>query len=107
MARGTHLRQEPLAIPKWQVDPSDVEVDDLQLDAGGALVFEIRIFHTAAPNLSDRLSKDSMLRRRYPSVGFTGLGGQTRGPSKDRIVDGVGVNAISRGLPSTGPLTVP
>jgi ectoine hydroxylase-related dioxygenase (phytanoyl-CoA dioxygenase family) len=65
MARGTHLRQEPLAIPKGQVDPSDVEVDDLQLDAGDALFFEIRIFHTAAPNLSDRVSKDSMYSNAY------------------------------------------
>jgi hypothetical protein len=43
MARGTHLRQEPLAIPKGRVDPSDVEFYDLQLDAGDALFFENRI----------------------------------------------------------------
>jgi ectoine hydroxylase-related dioxygenase (phytanoyl-CoA dioxygenase family) len=49
MARGTHLRQEPLAILEGQVDPGDVEVYDLQLDAGDALFFESRIFHTAAP----------------------------------------------------------
>ena len=29
MARKTHLREEPLAIPKGGVDPSDVEVCDL------------------------------------------------------------------------------
>ena len=57
MARKTHLRQEPLIIPKGQVDPSDVEVCDLQLDSGDALLFENRIFHTAAPNLSSRTSK--------------------------------------------------
>jgi ectoine hydroxylase-related dioxygenase (phytanoyl-CoA dioxygenase family) len=65
MARGTHLRQEPLAIPKGQVDPGGVEVYDLQLDAGDALFFENRIFHTAAPNLSDRVSKVSMYGYAY------------------------------------------
>ena len=57
MARGTHLRTEPLQIPKGQVDPIDVEVKDLRLNAGDALFFENRIFHTAAPNRSDRTSK--------------------------------------------------
>jgi len=57
MARGTHLRSEPLKIPKGKVDPIDVEVKDLQLNAGDALFFENRIFHTAAPNRSDRTSK--------------------------------------------------
>jgi ectoine hydroxylase-related dioxygenase (phytanoyl-CoA dioxygenase family) len=57
MARGTHLRTEPLQIPKGQVDPIGVEVKDLRLNAGDALFFENRIFHTAAPNRSDRTSK--------------------------------------------------
>ena len=57
MARGTHLRTEPLRIPKGGVDPIDVEVCDLQLNTGDALLFENRIFHTAAPNRSDRTSK--------------------------------------------------
>jgi phytanoyl-CoA dioxygenase PhyH len=57
MARGTHRRTEPLAIPKGQVDPSDVEVCDVRLNAGDALFFENRIFHTASPNRSDRVSK--------------------------------------------------
>jgi ectoine hydroxylase-related dioxygenase (phytanoyl-CoA dioxygenase family) len=57
MARGTHLRTEPLPIPKGAVDPADCEVCDLQLNAGDALLFENRIFHTAAPNRSDRTSK--------------------------------------------------
>lgn len=57
MARGTHLRDEPLVIPRDEVDPVGVEVCDLQLDAGDALLFENRIFHTAAPNRSDRTSK--------------------------------------------------
>jgi hypothetical protein len=65
VARGTHLRQEPLAIPKGQVDPSDVKVYDLQLDARDALLVENRIFRTAVPNLSDRVSKVLMYRHTY------------------------------------------
>lgn len=57
MARGTHLHPTPLKIPKGAVDPLGVEVKDLQLNAGDALFFENRIFHTAAPNRSDRTSK--------------------------------------------------
>jgi hypothetical protein len=57
MARGSHLRTEPLAIPKGQVDPPDLEVSDLKLNAGDALLFENRIFHTAAANRSNRVSK--------------------------------------------------
>ena len=57
MARGTQLRTEPLAIPNGRVDPSDVDVCDLRLNAGDALFFENRIFHTASPNRSDRVSK--------------------------------------------------
>jgi ectoine hydroxylase-related dioxygenase (phytanoyl-CoA dioxygenase family) len=57
MARGSHLRNAPLTIRKGQVDPMDVEVCDLKLSAGDALFFENRIFHTAAPNRSDRVSK--------------------------------------------------
>lgn len=57
MARGTHLRTEPLRIPKGTVDPVDAEVCDLKLKAGDALLFEHRVFHTAAPNRSDRTSK--------------------------------------------------
>jgi ectoine hydroxylase-related dioxygenase (phytanoyl-CoA dioxygenase family) len=57
MARGTHRRTGPLKIPKGAVDPVDVEVKDLQLNAGDALFFENRIFHTAAPNRSARTSK--------------------------------------------------
>ena len=57
LARGTHLRNEPLRIPKGAVDPTDAEVCDLQLKAGDALFFEHRTFHTAAPNRSDRTSK--------------------------------------------------
>jgi ectoine hydroxylase-related dioxygenase (phytanoyl-CoA dioxygenase family) len=57
MARGSHLRTEPLVISKGKVDPHDVEVCDLRLNAGDAVLFENRIFHTAAPNRSDHVSK--------------------------------------------------
>jgi len=57
MARGTHLRQQPLVIRRGESDPEGVEVCDLRLDAGDALLFENRIFHTAAPNRSDRVSR--------------------------------------------------
>jgi len=57
LARGSHLKTEPLAIPKGEVDPTDVEVCDVRLNAGDALLFENRIFHTAAPNRGDRVSK--------------------------------------------------
>ena len=77
MARGTHLRTEPLTIRKGQVDPSDVEVSDLRLNAGDALLFENRIFHTAAPNRSDRVSKVLMYGYAYrwmkPEVYLEGL----------------------------------
>ena len=65
MARGTHLRTEPLTIRKGQVDPSGVEVCDLRLNAGDAFLFENRIFHTAAPNRSDRVSKVLMYGYSY------------------------------------------
>ncbi|HSK63306.1 MAG TPA: phytanoyl-CoA dioxygenase family protein [Pyrinomonadaceae bacterium] len=57
MARGTHLWNEPLKIPKGAVDPVDAEVCDLKLKSGDALLFEHRVFHTAAPNRSHRTSK--------------------------------------------------
>ncbi len=57
MARGSHRLPSPLHIPKGNVDPRDFEICDLQLNAGDALFFENRIYHTAAPNRSDRVSK--------------------------------------------------
>ena len=65
MARGTHLRTTPLAIPKDQVDPPDAEVCDLRLNSGDAFLFENRIFHTAAPNRSNRTSKVLMYGYAY------------------------------------------
>jgi ectoine hydroxylase-related dioxygenase (phytanoyl-CoA dioxygenase family) len=57
LARGSHQRTGPLVIRKGAVDPEDVELCDLQLGAGDAFLFDNRLFHTAAPNLSDRTSK--------------------------------------------------
>jgi ectoine hydroxylase-related dioxygenase (phytanoyl-CoA dioxygenase family) len=57
LARRSHKRTEPLAVRQGDVDPSDLEVCDLELAAGDAFLFENRLFHTAAPNLSDRCSK--------------------------------------------------
>lgn len=56
-ARKTHLSPEALKIRKGTIDPEGVEVCDLRLNAGDAVLFENRIFHTAAPNRSDRTSK--------------------------------------------------
>jgi ectoine hydroxylase-related dioxygenase (phytanoyl-CoA dioxygenase family) len=57
LARGSHRRTAPLAVRQGEVDPSDLEVCDLRLDAGDAFLFENRLFHTAAPNRSGRCSK--------------------------------------------------
>jgi ectoine hydroxylase-related dioxygenase (phytanoyl-CoA dioxygenase family) len=57
MARGSHRLPGPLSIPKGAIDPPDIEVCDLQLNAGDALFFENRTYHTAAPNRSNRVSK--------------------------------------------------
>ena len=64
-ARKTHLRSEALKIAKGQIDPKDVEVCDLTLNAGDAVLFENRIFHTAAPNRSDRVSRVLMYGYAY------------------------------------------
>lgn len=65
LARKTHLRAEPLKISKGQVDPEDAELCDLVLKAGDAFLFENRIFHTAAPNRSGRVSKVLMYGYAY------------------------------------------
>jgi Phytanoyl-CoA dioxygenase (PhyH) len=56
-ARKSHLSSEALSIPKGEIDPKDLEICDLTLNAGDAVLFENRIFHTAAPNRSDRVSR--------------------------------------------------
>lgn len=65
MARGSHLRRQPLVVRKGEIDPQDVEVSDLKLNAGDAVLFENRIFHTAAPNRSNRVSKVLMYGYAY------------------------------------------
>jgi ectoine hydroxylase-related dioxygenase (phytanoyl-CoA dioxygenase family) len=57
LARGSHKRTAPLSVKQGEVDPSDLEVCDLRLNAGDAFLFENRLFHTAAPNLGDRCSR--------------------------------------------------
>ena len=64
-ARKTHLSPEALKIRKGTIDPEGVEVCDLTLNAGDAVLFENRIFHTAAPNRSDRTSKVLMYGYAY------------------------------------------
>ncbi|HKQ51608.1 MAG TPA: phytanoyl-CoA dioxygenase family protein [Pyrinomonadaceae bacterium] len=65
LARGSHLRTEPLTIRKGEVDPAGVELCDPKLDAGDAFLFENRLYHTAAPNLSGRTSKVLMYGYAY------------------------------------------
>jgi ectoine hydroxylase-related dioxygenase (phytanoyl-CoA dioxygenase family) len=64
-ARGSHLSQDALAIPKDQIDPPKFETCDLAMDAGDAVLFENRIFHTAAPNRSNRTSRVLMYGYSY------------------------------------------
>ena len=63
MARGTHLNSTSLGIPKGAVDPP-TRVDAV-LRAGDAILFENRIFHSSAPNLSQRTSKVVMFGYAY------------------------------------------
>ncbi|HSS22494.1 MAG TPA: phytanoyl-CoA dioxygenase family protein [Pyrinomonadaceae bacterium] len=65
LARKTHLRTEALKVRAGEFDPEDVEVCDLRLNAGDAFLFENRIFHTAAPNLGDRVAKVLMYGYSY------------------------------------------
>ena len=55
MASGSHLHPAPLPVRKGELDPE--EVVEPRLRIGDALLFENRIFHSAAPNLSDHTSK--------------------------------------------------
>lgn len=64
-ARKSHLSNEALSIPKGRTDPENVEVVDLILNAGDAVLFENRIFHTAAPNRSGRVSRVLMYGYAY------------------------------------------
>jgi ectoine hydroxylase-related dioxygenase (phytanoyl-CoA dioxygenase family) len=64
-ARKSHLSSKALMIAKGEIDPKGVEVCDLTLNAGDAVLFENRIFHTAAPNRSDRVSRVLMYGYAY------------------------------------------
>jgi len=55
MARGSQHNNTPLSIPAAEVDP--VATYEAHLHAGDAILFENRVFHSAAPNLSNRISK--------------------------------------------------
>ena len=65
MARGSHLKNTALGLPKGEVDPADVEVCELKLSPGDAFLFENRIFHTATPNRSTRVAKTLMYGYAY------------------------------------------
>ena len=65
LVRRSHKRTDPLPIAKGGIDPVEGELCDLQLNAGDAFLFENRIFHTGAPNLSDRCSKVVMYGYSY------------------------------------------
>jgi ectoine hydroxylase-related dioxygenase (phytanoyl-CoA dioxygenase family) len=64
-ARKSHRSSEPLTVSKKEIDPKHWEVCDLTLNAGDAVLFENRIFHTAAPNRSDRVSRVLMYGYAY------------------------------------------
>ena len=66
-APGSHLIGAPLPIPKGKPDPENAA--DLTLNAGDAFLFENRVFHTAAPNLSQRVSKAVILGYAYRWLG--------------------------------------
>ena len=55
LARSTNRSQRALRISPGACDPA--EKVDLLLNAGDAILFENRTFHSAAPNLSGRVSK--------------------------------------------------
>ena len=55
MARGSHHYSTPPTHPEGEVAPPTVF--EPRLCAGDAVLFENRVFHTAAPNLSNRISK--------------------------------------------------
>ena len=66
-APGSHLLASPLTIPKGGADPEGAV--DLRLNAGDLVLFENRVFHTAAPNLSDRVSKAVIFGYAYRWLG--------------------------------------
>jgi ectoine hydroxylase-related dioxygenase (phytanoyl-CoA dioxygenase family) len=65
LIRGSNSRTKPLSMVRGEIDPRDMELCDLQLNAGDAFLFENRIFHTGSPNRSDRCSKVVMFGYSY------------------------------------------
>ncbi|WDE14307.1 phytanoyl-CoA dioxygenase family protein [Thalassomonas haliotis] len=65
LARGSQELNNPLLIPEGEVDPQGLEVCDLKLNAGDAFLFDNRIYHTASPNRSKRVSKVLMFGYAY------------------------------------------
>ena len=63
LARSTNRSQRALRIPPGECDPEE-KVDPI-LNAGDAILFENRTFHSAAPNLSGRVSKVIMYGYAY------------------------------------------
>ena len=66
-APGSQRLPTPLPIPKGAVDPDGAV--ELCLSAGAAFLFENRVFHTSAPNLSRRTSKVIILGYSYRWMG--------------------------------------
>ena len=66
-APGSHKLPTPLPIPEGRIDPENVV--DLRLNAGDAFLFENRVYHTSAPNLSERTSKVIILGYSYRWMG--------------------------------------
>ena len=66
-APGSHRAPTPLPIAKGAVDPEGAV--DLCLRAGDAFLFENRVYHTSAPNLSRRTSKVVILGYSYRWMG--------------------------------------
>lgn len=65
LARGSQELHGPLLIPKGEVDPKGLDICDLKLNAGDAFLFDNRIYHSATPNRSDRVSKVLMFGYAY------------------------------------------
>jgi ectoine hydroxylase-related dioxygenase (phytanoyl-CoA dioxygenase family) len=65
MASGSHLSNKPITILRGQIDPLNFEVCEVKLNAGDALLFENRIFHTANLNRSKEVSKRIMYGYAY------------------------------------------
>jgi hypothetical protein len=66
-APGSHLFTTPLPIAEGEIDPENVV--DLCLNAGDAFLFENRVFHTPAPNLSLHTSKVVLFGYSYRWMG--------------------------------------